>query len=308
MTLRTDPAIRGTWATLLLPIAPDDSIDWSRLGDEIDYLLSTGVDGIYSNGTAGEFYAQTEAEFDRIQGLLASRCLGRMHFQVGASHPCPHTCVDRARRAKQWAPAAIQVILPDWYPLNPGEVQRFLEAVARAVDPVPLVLYNPPHAKRVLAPEEVGRLAAEIPLLCGVKVATYAAEWIAAVRALAPGLSIFVPGHWLATGIASGADGSYSNVACLQPAGAKAWNLLMDSDPGLALEVEERIQQFFAEFFTPLRARYGVANHAFDKFLAAIGGWADIGTRMRWPYDPLPLDEAERLRPIARSRIPELFP
>ena len=63
--------LKGNWATLLLPIAPDDSIDFARLGDEIDLLIGAQVDGIYSNGTAGEFHNQTEAEYEAIQALLA---------------------------------------------------------------------------------------------------------------------------------------------------------------------------------------------------------------------------------------------
>jgi dihydrodipicolinate synthase/N-acetylneuraminate lyase len=299
--------IHGTWATLLLPIEPDESIAWSRLADEIDFLLTTGVDGIYSNGTAGEFYAQTEDEFDRVQEMLAARCRHRMPFQIGASHQCARTSIERVRRAARLRPAAIQVILPDWFPVSEGEARRFLEAAAEAADPAPLVLYNPPHAKRVLPAGEMGRLAAAVPALRGCKVAMRDAAWMAEVRALAPGFSIFVPGHLLASGVAAGADGAYSNLACLSPAGAAWWGRLIGSGPAAAREIESRIVTFFDDYILPCKARYGVANHALDKLLAAIGGWAEVGTRLRWPYTAVPESEAERLRPIALAARPELF-
>ena len=44
---------------------------------------------------------------------------------------------------------------------------------------------------------------------------------------------------------ARGAAGSYSNVACLNPRGARRWFELMESDPARALEWEGRIQAFF---------------------------------------------------------------
>ena len=50
--------IRGNWATLLLPINSDQSIDFARLKAEILYLIEARVDGIYSNGSAGEFYTK----------------------------------------------------------------------------------------------------------------------------------------------------------------------------------------------------------------------------------------------------------
>ena len=83
----TSQQISGTWATTLLPINADESIDFGRLTRDLDYLLTTGVDGIYTNGTAGEFYAQTEDEFDRISALVAEKCESAgLPFQIGAGY------------------------------------------------------------------------------------------------------------------------------------------------------------------------------------------------------------------------------
>src|SRR3546814_18767451 len=96
--------IRGTWATLLLPNDPDDGIDYGRLGREIDALVASGVDGIYSYGTAGEFHNQTEDEFDRVNARLAERCVAAgLPFQVGCrseerrvGRACVSTCRSRS--------------------------------------------------------------------------------------------------------------------------------------------------------------------------------------------------------------------
>ena len=90
--------LKGNWGTLLLPINPDDSIDYARLADEIDYLIEAKIDGIYSNGTAGEFHNQTEEEFDKINELLAEKChRSNMPFQIGASHPVPIISFERLK-------------------------------------------------------------------------------------------------------------------------------------------------------------------------------------------------------------------
>ena len=87
MTPLSATEIRGNWATLLLPIQHDDAIDYGLLADEIDHFIAAGVSGIYSNGTAGEFHTQTEAEFDQINALLAERCnRAAMPFQIGVSN------------------------------------------------------------------------------------------------------------------------------------------------------------------------------------------------------------------------------
>lgn len=300
--------IVGNWATLLLPINADESIDFVRLADEVDVLIASRPNGIYSNGTSCEFYAQTEDEFERVSALMAERCeRAGVPFQIGASHMSAQISLGRIRRAAALRPSAIQVILPDWHPLVDDEVVTFLSRMAEAADPIGLVLYNPPRAKRVLEPVVYERLRREVPGLVGIKVVARGADWYAEMRRYAVGLSIFVPGHWLASGVAQGAQGAYSNVACLQPAGAQRWYEQIIADPPAALELEQRIQAFMAQHIEPFITQQSYSNQAVDKLLAAIGAWADIGTRMRWPYRSIPGDEAKRLRPIARAMLPELF-
>jgi dihydrodipicolinate synthase/N-acetylneuraminate lyase len=303
--------LRGNWATLLLPINDDNSIDFGRLATEIETLVDARVDGVYSNGTAGEFHNQTEAEYDRIQELLGDRCAAAgVPFVIGACHPDPLASCDRIRRAARLAPDAIQVILPDWVPVTDSEAEDFLLMAADAASGVPLLLYNPPHAKRVLAPAELGAVLRRAGhAVYGVKLADGDAHWYSAARQHLADWSIFVPGHHLATGVSEGvAAGAFSNVACLSPRGAQLWTNLMSTNPPAALELESRIRVFLDTYILPYRTDGGYSNAALDKLLAAIGDWAPIGTRLRRPYRWIAEAEAERLRSVARASIPEIFP
>ncbi|MBB6670814.1 dihydrodipicolinate synthase family protein [Cohnella nanjingensis] len=300
--------IRGNWATLLLPVNEDDSIDFGRLQEEIDFLTEIGVDGIYSNGTAGEFYAQNEEEFEHIQDMLANACEKRgVPFQIGASHMSPQLSLSRIRKAVQWNPSAIQVILSDWYPLRDDEVISCLQVMAEAAAPIGIVLYNPPHAKRTLKPEMFAKVKAAVPNFVGIKVPGGDEEWYREMSIHARGVSVFVPGHTLATGYSRGAHGAYSNVACIHPGAAQKWYDSMKNRLEDALELEARIQRFLTSYVAPFITEHKYCNAACDKLLAAIGGWAPVGTRLRWPYRSIPETEAERLRPIAKEMIPEFF-
>lgn len=300
--------IRGNWATLMLPINTDDSIDIGRLAEEIDALTSLGVDGIYSNGTAGEFYNQTEPEFDRIHALLAQKChAADMPFQIGVSHMSPVLSLERLKRSLVWQPGAVQVILPDWFPTIEAEQIAFLQRMAALSETVRLVLYNPPHAKVRLTPEAFGRLKEAVPQLVGVKVPGGDSDWYARMRQYMDGLSVFVPGHFLATGIKEGAHGAYSNVACLNPRVAQDWYNLMLTDIDSAVVWESRIQQFMAEYIMPYITEKHYPNAACDKLLAVVGGWANVGSRLRWPYRFIPESEAEQVRDAAKRVIPEFL-
>src|ERR1700744_2543593 len=134
--------ITGTYATLLLPIDADDGIDIARVEVQLDYLIHAGVDGVYAHGTAGEFYSLSEREFTELNELLALKCESAgMPLLIAGCFPPPQLSLDRARRAAQLPPGTIQVILPDWYPPTLQESMAYLERVAEAVAPVPLVLY-----------------------------------------------------------------------------------------------------------------------------------------------------------------------
>jgi dihydrodipicolinate synthase/N-acetylneuraminate lyase len=301
-------SLRGVWGTVLLPLDAAGRIDVGRLRRELDVLTAAGLDGIYAHGTAGEFHELGEDEWDLVSELVAEHALAAgLPFQLGAGHMSAHLSRDRVRRAARLGPGAIQVILPDWVPTPPAGAVAAVAGLADAAGGIPLVLYNPPHAKTRLGPGTLIRLADEVPQLIGIKVAGGDAGWYQAMRPVTARLAVFVAGHTLASGLAQGAAGSYSNVACLSPAGAVAWYQLMTADPDRAADVEVRLRSFLDRHIMPFQQR-GLANPALDKALAHIGGWADIGTRVRWPYQGVPEDEAIALRPLARAAVPELFP
>jgi dihydrodipicolinate synthase/N-acetylneuraminate lyase len=126
------------------------------------------------------------------------------------------------------------------------------------------------------------------------------------MRRLVPGLSVFIPGHFMATGLKQGAHGSYSNIACLDPRRAQRWYETTLQDPESGMEIERQILKFFDEHLFPL-IRTGYPNAAIDKLLAAIGGWAPIGTRLRWPYRFLDASKADELRGVAHDTMEGFF-
>jgi dihydrodipicolinate synthase/N-acetylneuraminate lyase len=302
--------IYGNWATLLLPINGSGEINYIKLNDEIDYLTACNVNGIYSNGTAGEFYTLNENEFDRINQMLAEKCkYSNTSFQIGVSHSSAQISLERLKRIRELEPGAIQLILPDWYPVTTKEAVHFLEIMAEAAGDIGLVLYNPPHAKRVLKPKEWDILKKSIPNLVGVKVFDQNGKesWYKKARKYGKGISIFVPGHNLATGISKGAHGSYSNVACLNPLGAQKWYNMMEDDMEKAFKVEDNLQYFLSTYIFPLMTQNNYSNQAIDKLLSAIGGWVDITPRLRWPYRWVPEATAQELRSAARKILSKFF-
>jgi dihydrodipicolinate synthase/N-acetylneuraminate lyase len=300
------PDLSGTWGTVLLPVQADQGIDFGALDAELDVLTSSRLEGLYTCGTAGEFHTLDEHEWDRVSEAVAARAeAASLPYQLGANHMSGQTCLSRLRRACQLHPVAVQVTLPDWLPLSWAEVQASVARMAEEAAPVPIVLYNPPHAKTVCSAGQLAALAATVPGLAGAKVAGDEA-FFRSVHAQAPRLALFAPGHELARARSWGATGSCSNVACLQPAGAADWGRLMGTDPAQAYALGERLIAFFDAHIGPLKQQ-GMSNTALDKTLAAMGGWAPVGLRLRWPYMSVPEEVARQLAGLVRDALPEFF-
>lgn len=298
----------GVWGAVLLPVDSFGEIDWGALAEEVDILCASELDGIYTNGTAAEFYNQTDSEFDRLSALVAERAtsLGKP-FQLGVSSTNPRVAQHRLLRAESLAPTGIQFTLPDWWPPSQAEIDNFVVGMQDAASDVPLILYNPPHAKINLTLTEITRLRTLAPNLVGAKLVGGNAAWYAERRALLPDFSIFVPGHTLAFGRPLGANGSYSNVACLSPNGAARHWRLMATDPAAAVELETRITRFMATHILPLVTDRGLSNTALDKLMAAAGGWGPVSSRLLWPYDSATQEDVRRVAKAAQRDLPELF-
>lgn len=302
--------IFGNWATLLLTTDNQGNIDYLKLADEIDILIAAGSNGIYSNGTAGEFYSQTEEEFDQISLLLSEKCeKAGMPYQIGVSHMSPQISIERLKRIRHLHPGAVQLILPDWFPVTLEEVVNFLQKMEQEACGISLILYNPPHAKKQLLPEDWPVLKKHIPSLVGLKVFDQNADpgWYKRVNENNDGLSIFIPGHRLVGGIQNGAHGAYSNVACLNPFAAQKWYELSKTDLPAALELEVRINKFMSELIAPFITGQHFPNHACDRFMALVGGWADVGVKLRWPYRSIPESYVGSIRERSKHIIPEFF-
>lgn len=302
------PTFTGVWASILLPFREDESIDFGALAGQVGFLAQSTVSGIYTNGTGAELHNQTDEEFLRISGLVAGICReAGKPFQIGASHPFPVKTLERIRQTRHLRPAAFQVILPDWVPVTMEEAVAFLRRLGEEAGGIPLVVYNPGHGKWRLSPEEWAVVAREVPAVRGIKVGGGDDQWYRRMEPLLGRLSVFIPGHRMATGLARGAHGSYSNMACLNPEAAAAWYRQCREDGEAGLAAEERILGFMNGHIIPLITEEHFCDPAVDKLLAAVGGWCPLTPRLRWPYRWVGGERIAQIREAGRRIIPEFF-
>ena len=295
----------GIWGTILLPIK-NNEIDWVAFKEQVNILCDSNVHVIYTNGKAEECHNQTEDEFDKLSEIVAGIAIKKnKKFQLGLSHTNPRVCRERAKRLKHLKPNGFQVTLPDWWPPTFEESKNFIMGMQEVVESIYMILYNPPHAKVLLTLKEISLLAHQAKNLVGIKCAGGDDSWYQNRRELLKNFSVFVPGHTVVFGKPLGANGSYSNVACLSPNGAVMIWKLIDNDIEKAKNIESRVNNFMKTHIIPLASR--LSNTGLDKLLASVGGWGPISEKVLWPYEGASFEEVKKIKVIAKQDLPELF-
>jgi 4-hydroxy-tetrahydrodipicolinate synthase len=182
----------GVTPALLTPLTPDGSaVDEDSLRRLCDFVIEGGVRGLYPCGTNGEGPLLTSTERQRVVEVALAQAAGRVpvFVQVGAVGTVE--TVELARHARAAGAAGAGVVTPYYYQYDDEALLRHHVAVAEALAPLPLYLYNiPQNTGHNLSPALVGRIAAAAPNVVGIKNSTAdLAETLAFLR-VRPGFAV----------------------------------------------------------------------------------------------------------------------
>jgi len=160
---------QGSYTALITPFQAG-KIDEAALRRLVDFQIDGGTDGLVPCGTTGEVPTLSEAERERVIGLVVEQAKGRIPVVAGGPGNDTRRSVEAARRARELGANAVLAVTPYYNkPTQEGLVRHFA-AIAEAG--LPVIAYNVPSRTSVdLLPETVGRLWREGAIV-GLKEAT----------------------------------------------------------------------------------------------------------------------------------------
>jgi 4-hydroxy-tetrahydrodipicolinate synthase len=184
----------GCGTAIVTPFKADGTIDEAALRALVDWQIDSGIDLIVACGSTGEAATLDEDEWLQAVGMVAEAAAGRVPVWAGCTHNSTRTLVRHAGRLRQ-LPGIDAVLSANPYynkPSQEGQFQHFL-ALAQAVYPLPVALYNIPGRTGVnLDPETVLRLAEVAPNIQAIKESSGKLPQVAAlVHILPSGFKIF---------------------------------------------------------------------------------------------------------------------
>ncbi len=190
----------GCGTALVTPFRADGAVDETALRALVDWQIAPmstrepgepgtrGVDWLVACGTTGETPTLSYHEWLEVLRAVASQARGRVPVWAGATSNSTREAVERALQAAAIPGISAVLSAGPFYnkPSQEGQFQHF-NAIARALDPFPLVLYNVPGRTGVnLEPATVARLAESSENIVAVKESSGSLAQITELLTLVP--------------------------------------------------------------------------------------------------------------------------
>jgi 4-hydroxy-tetrahydrodipicolinate synthase len=160
---RLELDLPGNLVPPLTPFAEDGSVDWRRLQDEVDSVVTASrpaavtVAGV----EAQEYQCLSGADREELITRTVEFVGGRAPCVVGVSHPSFRTAVALAGQAERVGAAAVQVLIPQrpsGGPASLREVLDYFDAISRETS-LPIVAYHNPGPGGEVGPDALIELA-----------------------------------------------------------------------------------------------------------------------------------------------------
>lgn len=301
--------LKGVWAALIVPWTDRDELDARRLAQEVRGYAGTGVSGVYTGGTTGEFYAQDDATYEKITRIVCreAHAIG-LPVQIGASALSTRTTILRIRTAKRAGADALQIALPFWLEMKDDEVERFVAEIIAEAGKTPVILYLTGRSKRKIGPELLGKLAKKHPTFLGTKDTGLDLAGVKATLKLAPDLAIF-GGEDFFERIPAGGRGGYCSITGFNaPKVVELYNLCAAGRLAEAKPLADAMRRYLYEaLVNPLVKEAGLWDSAVDRIQRVAGGGV-VGVRCQSPYRSGTEKHVKAVIAWVRKNTPELLP
>jgi dihydrodipicolinate synthase/N-acetylneuraminate lyase len=162
--------IAGVIVALHTPLTPAGEIHEEALRAHLEWMVQTGIHGIFPCGTMGEGIALSDAQRKRVTEISVDQLKGRIPLMPQVTTNNTAGCIELARHAQEKGADAISVIAPYFYPSDGAALEAFFTQIAAAVPGLPVYLYNNPgRSASGISSSLVGKLAKKVKNIAGIK-------------------------------------------------------------------------------------------------------------------------------------------
>ena len=178
---------KGAGVAIVTPFKEDESIDYDRLDELINFHCENGTDSIIICGTTGESATMTEEEHLECVKFTIERTKRRIPVIAGTGSNCTRTAVEMSREAESYGADGLLLVTPYYNKATQAGLIAHYTAVAKEVK-TPIIMYS--VASRTgcnIEPATVAALVNNVENIVGIKEASGNIGQVARIMALTDG-------------------------------------------------------------------------------------------------------------------------
>ncbi len=177
----------GAGVAIVTPFNEDESINYDKLDQLIDYHCNHGTDSIIICGTTGESATMTEEEHAECVRFAIERAKGRLPVIAGTGSNCTKTAIELSRDAAEHGADGLLIVTPYYNKATQEGLYKHYEMVAKEAK-APIIMYS--VASRTgcnIAPETAAKLVKNVDNIVGIKEASGNISQVAKIMSLTDG-------------------------------------------------------------------------------------------------------------------------
>jgi len=160
--------VKGIIPAMVTPLDQDEKIDEAGIRKIINYLIDSGVHGIFVCGSQGESYALTEDEKRKVIEISVDEVNGRVPVYAGTGAVTTKATIRLSRYAVDVGADAVTIVTPYFIKPSQDELYMHYKRIAESVDS-PILIYNNPGRTNVNLEAETVKKLADIDNIVGIK-------------------------------------------------------------------------------------------------------------------------------------------
>ena len=177
----------GSGVAIVTPFHEDESVNYDKLDELLDYHCNNGTDSIIICGTTGESSTLSEEEHMDVVKFAIDRVKGRIPVIAGTGSNSTLTTIQMSKEAVEDGADGLLLVTPYYNKCTQGGLIAHYTAVAKEAK-APIVLYSVASRTGVnIAPETVATLYKDVENIVAVKEASGNISQVAKIMNLTDG-------------------------------------------------------------------------------------------------------------------------
>ncbi|MBI5305680.1 MAG: dihydrodipicolinate synthase family protein [Chloroflexi bacterium] len=182
--------LTGIIPAFLTPLTPDDRVDTNGLCELVEFLIGSGVNGLYLCGSTGEGLLLTEDERRLVVETVVRQVAHRVPVIAHVGAIATSVSERLAQHARACGADAVASIPPFYYNAGQTGIATHYQRIAAATQGLPLYIYNIPEATQVQLSAALIANLFKTQTIQGLKYTSYDMLTLRDIMETCPGLNV----------------------------------------------------------------------------------------------------------------------